>query len=375
MIACAAVIAAALGACLDIPAPPGGPPIADVDYSIVLGAGGGQYPVQITVEGTDLLAESQTCGDEGGFGVGDLPDFVVDGRGEVIGQLAEDYNGPAVHKVRLDWVHPACDAANPVNGHTTLTWFPDGHIIRFDTMFQNMGGDRLASECEVCPSGDALWHQSVYMAIADVADMQLATGSEITVEDPSPGTDIAGNSLCVTTMARKRISFNWNSDGDPRARTVSPSSTTFAYDILAASPTQDGISTGVIPTTHMMVGTDATACPDMLGRLEKFQESPGDLEINGTVDSTSFEDGIFGSAEEDRYVIDDPEAPITLHAQSEITGGFAVLLVFTNGAPATLTPMGLAQGEYFVQTVSNMERLVWLRAGMHAGDDLVLQPG
>src|SRR6185436_4607182 len=93
----------ALDACLDILPPPGPPaPPPTIDFSIELGTGGGQYPVQITVDGQDLLAESQACGDEGGFGLGVLPDFSVDGRGPLVGSRLDVLNGP-VHKVVLDW--------------------------------------------------------------------------------------------------------------------------------------------------------------------------------------------------------------------------------------------------------------------------------
>jgi hypothetical protein len=156
---------------------------------------------------------------------------------------------------------------------------------------------------------------------------------------------------------------------------LGPDATAFAFDILAPSPAQDGISTGVIPTSHLMVGTDATPCSDMLGRLDNFLETPGSLEINGVEDSTSFEDGIFGSAEEDRYVIPDAVTPITLHATSSITGGFAVLLVFPDGGPEALNAEQLSADDYEVMRVSNTDRIVWFRNGLAQGANIVLQPG
>src|SRR6185503_19602059 len=105
--------------------------------------------------------------------------------------------------------------------------------------------------------------------------------------------------------------FQWTTDGDGRARTVSGDATAFPYDVVVPAASQNGISFGNLPTTHMMVTTDATPCAELLTRLDKFEHAPGDLVINGLEDSTSYQDGIFGSEEEDRYVITD-SGPITL---------------------------------------------------------------
>lgn len=362
----------ALGACLDIPPQPDGPGgVGTVDYTIELGTGGGQYPAGLAVEGVSMLAESLACGDEGGWGVADLPAYQVDGRGALLGTVDEVLDG-AVHKVVLDWTRNTCDAEHIMNGHSLLTWFPDGHIVRFDHPYQDTAPTgELPTSCGTCGTA-AQWHVSAYLAIADVADKELGTGSPFMIEDLGLGTNIPNGVLCVTTSTHRRIAFRWPQGDDARARTVDGATESFSVDLLSPSDTQDMVSFGVSTATHMMVATEAdSTCADLVARLDAFQNAPGDLEVNGVVDSTSFQDGIFGSEEEDPYMIAD-NLPVRLHAQSAIAGGFAVLLHFTQGGPASLTVMGMNTDDYAVMTVNNTDRVVWFRNGLGADGDLFL---
>jgi hypothetical protein len=202
---------------------------------------------------------------------------------------------------------------------------------------------------------------------------ELGNGSPFAIEDGGLGTDITGASLCVTTSTHRRIAFRWPEGDVARARTIAGTTEAFAVDLVSPSDVQDMVSFGVTTATHMMVATEAdSTCADLLARLDAFQNAPGDLDINGVVDSTSFQDGIFGSEEEDPYIIPDDGLPIRLHANTAIAGGFAVLLQFPGGAPAGLTAAGVGGDDYSVITVTNTDRVVWFRNGLGAGQDLFL---
>lgn len=157
----------ALGACVDVPAfaPPGsivldGYTVSGEGFSLHFASGDAfHYPDSFVVGGRQLLGTTETadCASEDGFGMAMYPAPRVSG-GETAPSsddtaIDPTLRGPAIGKVRLTWHAPfTCTGAQTRNptGYSSFTIFPDGKIVRYDSLQETGATPVTAASCQ-CP--------------------------------------------------------------------------------------------------------------------------------------------------------------------------------------------------------------------------------
>lgn len=352
-------------------------------YQVLFSETGAKMPYQLVVGGSQLLGSGRDCNDERLAGVGVYPMRVINALGGagIGGTVAVTMPGPVVAKVTVDWsADYACTGSATMQDSTTYTFFPDGHIVRWDHLRQSSMVEHM--NCQPCPGGGiaaGFFVTSFTTLVAPVGNSDLS------------GTAIDGlvtygqqanmlSETCLTTLGQK-VAFGWRNTGS-RIRVVNTDTVrtlAFVHDILGG--TQVGPDFADEVTTHMIVATAANqvTCSDLRTRAAALAARPG-LTIQAQ-NLGPANDGIYGGTDdsgETGYMTQVGDVTLT-PSTSPIPSGFAVWIDFGAQANSNVTfshTGGTPSGDWVLQQrVSASEIIFYFRDALPFGQTITIHPG
>jgi hypothetical protein len=240
---------------------------------------GAKLPFQFVVGGAQLLQNGRTCNDERLAGLAIFPVQLVNGQPST-GVAGDDpvieMAGPVVAKISVNWsADYSCASSATLEDSTTYTFFPDGHIVRWDHLRQ--GTAITNTSCMACAGGGSGpgFRLTSFMTLGADSNADL-TGTPISGL-VSYGAEATGLSdTCITTLGQ-RVAFGWrNALGRIRVAesTANPNQRVLAF-------VQDIVDDTMIPatfadevTTHIVVASTG-ACSDLRTRARAHAARPG----------------------------------------------------------------------------------------------------
>lgn len=349
-------------------------------YEMVFADTGAKMPYQLGVGSSQLMANGQTCNDERGTGIGIFPSTLVNAeqRPGVTGTLTRVWTGPVVGRVRVDWeASYTCSGPGTVQDYSIFTFFPNGHITRFDRI--RMPVNVTTGSCTVCSGGAGSPSSTQFLtsyATLQAPDNAALTGGSIgsltAYGDQIPNVPAA----CLDTLGRS-VAFGFENTST-RVRVAgggTPRAFAFVQDIAV------GTTIGMIDdhfTTHMMVSA-VPACATLYQTMLDWRVRP-ELEIQG-VGMGPANDGIYGGENDSgATAIQTTVGVFTIRAVTgnTIPAGAAVWIDFgsQNTANIAVSSNRSPTGEWFrLQRVTASQIVFYFRDPIAQGDIITITPG
>jgi hypothetical protein len=320
------------------------------------------------------------CYDESGTGFAIFPTPRVSWDGDappVHNQLAAVMHGPAIVQVRIDWtteLTPMCTHDHAPGGTSTFTVFPDGHIVRHDTLV-DPGSDSISPIACACQSTNRPeFDVSSYWTFAPSfqALYGLSAGGEMQAVTVGPGTTANFATVCLDGTTYQVVS-TWAIPPDSSASGFPANM--FGGNALIGHRLQKpiGLQNLVVAwDIHGALFLDHRGCSMAVQRATDFAAA-APLIVNGAPAAMSPLDGIYGG---------DPGAGaapgIAAVGQTEITGqarpGFAVWLRFSGAADGVRATLAGATGSWYVpQRIDDSNWIVWFRDALATGQTISIE--
>lgn len=253
-----------------------------------------RYPMpnRLEVGGQNLVAAPEGCGFEDAVGVAVFPIFTI-GSQSLSGQpthlLDVEVTGPAFTQLRTHWTIAIPSACSPqptqAAGNTSWSFFPDGKVVRNDTVTP---GDMAAvtpgpSGCNCSGASGvasalvtsyATFESTLLSAVTRSGESEQQGLPPAGVIDSMAGACARGTSMGKVAMFWDRLDNQDPPTPPTRLRRVTNASTSheivaFVYDMHATSPgvaLEQDASFGI--RTHLMLNAGARPCTDLLANLE-----------------------------------------------------------------------------------------------------------
>ena len=354
-------------------------------YQMVFSDVSARMPYQLIVNGQQLLGVGENCNDERGMGLGLYPAGLINGEPQspavVDGVLTTPMTGPVIGRVAIDWsANYTCTGSATLQDSSTFTFFPDGHITRFDryTQTSSVGG----MGCGVCSGGGSsnTMYLTSYLTLVAPANSTLSNANAPVLDTYD---ESVGNlrSTCLHNPNNQNVAIGWR-DTATRIRVVDEQPRTFAFVQDIANGTTLGPLMGEV-TTHMIV-SGTRQCADLDTDALRFANRP-ELHVQALDVGPSL-DGIYGGENDSGGVaIQTQVGPIALSltsAAAPIPAGWAVWISFGSqqNGNVQVTHNGVPSapaGEWFrTQRVSNSQIIFWFRdALVDAQTVITITPG
>jgi hypothetical protein len=391
----AVATAVALAGCLSIPdyAPPDLVSYAaDGTGATVTGAGfalhfaGGNsfhFPDGLTIGSSpNLLGHdpASACYDESGTGFAIFPTPRVSWDGDappVNNKIAAVMQGPAIVQVRIDWTTqlPAvCSHDHAPGGTSVFTAFPDGHIVRHDTLV-DPGSDSISPAACACQSTNRPeFDVSSYWTFAPgfQALYGLSAGGEMQAVTVHPG-DTANFATVCLDGTTYQVASTWAIPSDSTASGFPANM--FGGNALIGHRLQKPIglqNLDVAWDIHGALFLGDRGCTPAVQRATDYA-SAAPLIVNGAPAAMSQLDGIYGG---------DPGAGaapgIAIDGRAEVAGqaraGFAVWLSFASSPDAVRATLAGATGSWYVpQRIDDSNWIVWFRDALATGQTIAIE--
>lgn len=255
-----------------------------------------RYPMpdRLVVGGQNLVASPEGCGFEDAVGVAVFPIFTI-GAQSLIGNpthaLDVEVSGPAYTLLRTHWTiqlpTPCSPLPTQAAGNTAWAFFPDGKVVRNDTI---VPGDMAAvtagpAGCNCSGATGIDYSLITSYATFETSSLSAVTRSGDPEQQSVPAAGVINSAVgaCARGTSMGKVAMYWDrlDNQDPATpptrlrRAVNGTSGhdifAFVYDIFttasdAAIP-QDA-SYGI--RTHMMLNNGVLPCTDLLANIEAF---------------------------------------------------------------------------------------------------------
>lgn len=340
-------------------------------------------PERITLNDVNFLATREVCTIEDQAGIAMYPSFQISpGTGvsaTPVRSLVRRVTGPAYSEFRVRWQRDLmCSVATTAEGETSFSMFPDGRIVRTDTVVpSNSSTPVTAANCVCMGGGTDFLITSFYAFERDV----LAAFARINQGfQPFPTNQITGESGgCVTLEAGGAVALFWDlftgeSPTMPPTRIRSATNLAaepdhrvfaFVYD-LHTGPIQEGLSVGV--RTTMMLDADASTCTTVSNRaVAKAVQPPITVAAVGGANSLVTANG-FGLYDDVTPHLE----PVTISVgpAGSVPAGFAV----TMSLPGTAISTNRPADDVIWQRESDGRFYIWFREGLSGTDTITITP-
>ncbi|HWU89517.1 MAG TPA: hypothetical protein VN253_19785 [Kofleriaceae bacterium] len=345
---------------------------------------GFHFPDKLLIDDADVMGhdQAQTCFNEDEVGFRIVPTARITATGAapaVKNLLVPALRGPAVTQVKLDWATQFnCDATRAPGGTSTYTMFPDGRIVRFDTIADAVSNEIVPSKC-ACEtpsrSEDLLFTISTHWTLARTSFETLSFDSN-TNRLPDDGQEVAAN-FDATCIARDsyQVAVAWPASmaspmGLRTATRGRASLIEFRRDLDLGASQLKAFSYD----NSSAIFIERAGCDAAFKRANEHAR-PSALTINGTSMKPSIRDGIYGGDAGDGLPpgIDLPDKRAEL--SGTVNSSFAVWLRFpgsTDAIHATLA--GKTGAWYMPQQVDDRTWIVWFRDPIGAGQTVTVEP-
>ena len=333
------------------------------------------FPDTLKIDGTDVLGHDATSAcfgqNELGFLIAPTSRISADGGANVVtNRLEPVLRGPAVVQVKLTWATQlTCSAERKPSGTATFTVFPDGRIVRFDTMADPSSASIAASTCS-CGAMDQQFNVITFWTFAGAGFRTLYAPDNKVL--PLPTANLVANyeTSCIADMAHQ-VALAWRVSKDTELSS-SPA-------LLRFGRTLSDVGTSVLDSysyeNHSAIFIERlhgdTGCAAASVRAEEFVTPPHLFANDSEVRLGS--DGIYGGTDGGLL----PGLPVSgrVALTGPVKSSFAVWLRFPNAVDALDVTLEGATGSWYLpQRVDDTSWIVWVRAGLAPGQTIAIEP-
>lgn len=364
----------------------GGGTASGTGFALRFSDGGLHFPDGLLIDGLDVMGRdsSQTCFDEDEIGFRIVPTARISATGgapPVKNLLVPVLRGPGVVQVKLDWATQfKCNGSRAPGGISTYTMFPDGRIVRFDTIGDAIATEIVPSGCECEPpirSEDQLFTISTHWTLAR-SKFETFSFDNNTEPVPAEGEEKAANhaTSCIANDTYQ-VAFAWPLSmamqmplqTAVRGRT---SLIEFRRDLVRGAPRLEAFS----HDNSSAIFIERGGCAAAFKRANEHAD-PSSLAINGASMKPSIRDGIYGGDPGAGGLpgIDVPSGTATL--VGPVDSSFAVWLRFPGSVDAIRATLGGRPKEgpwYLPQRVDDRTWIVWFKDAITATQTIVVEP-
>lgn len=254
-----------------------------------------RYPFvdRLIVSGQDLVATPEGCAYEDQIGVAAFPVYTIGGQSVTAGNVTHAFDvldvGAAYTRIQTHWtvpIDPDCGASQTSgSGNTTWAFYPDGKIVRNDTITPTVNSTITPGPSCNC-SGAIGAGSFIVTSYATFEASRLAavtrTGEAEATSVPPTSGGVGG--ACARGTSGGKVAVYWdrldNNDPTPPPTRIrhetnpgnSHEIVAFVYDMVSqadnAMSMSPGVSYGI--RTHMLVHSGTQPCTALLGEVESF---------------------------------------------------------------------------------------------------------
>jgi hypothetical protein len=338
---------------------------------------GFHFPDALTIDGVDVMGHDTTSAcfdqDEVGFQISPTPRISAHGSAPpVTNRLVPVLRGPAVVQLKLDWATQfACNLNRTPGGTATFTVFPDGRIVRYDTIVDPITTSISPTPCS-CGAEGLQFNVVTFWTFAGASFHALYAPNETML--PLPMDTLVSNyeTSCVADPAHQ-VALAWRKSKDTE---ISSSGALIRFghtlsDVgvpMLAAFTFDNSS--AIFIEHAAEAAGCTAAT--IRAAEHVRPSP--LSIGGVPTMPSERDGIYGGD-----VGSDGTPGIVLTTDrveliGPVKSSFAVRLRFPHAVDALRATLESASGPWYLpQRVDDRSWIIWFRDPISAGQTITVE--
>ena len=346
---------------------------------------GFHFPDALMVDGSDVLGHDpgQACNQEDELGILFSPSPRISATGgapRVTSLLRSELPGPAVVQMKLDWAtRLGCNGERNPGGTSTFTVFPDGRIVRHDTISDPSSSDISASQCSCPGAGSRVGSGFVIstfwtLARAAFSKFKHSGQPDDSLELPAPGSELGTSPgwSCMHDSARQ-VTLAWSDNSAVRIR---------GYDQLIGlgfefTNSINGSMPGAFSLEYgsaLFIGRSA-GCEDAEARTLEYFE-PSTLTVNGAAVKPSARDGIYGGDPGDGGL---PGVELREGDHFELTGPvkypYAVWLRFPRAVDALRAVRNGATGVWYVpQQVDERSWIIFFKDPLQSGQTIKVEP-
>lgn len=346
---------------------------------------GFHFPDALLIDGTDVMGHEPAPGcfaeDEAGIAFSPTPRISAHGGATpVMNQLVPVLRGPAVVQVKLDWTTGfKCNPARTPGGSSIFTVFPDGRIVRYDTVVDPISSPVLVPDSCAC---DPMADPSVNEQFTITAFWTFAQQRFVQIYAPGPRM-FPGPMEVITNMSTScldgggyQVAFAWR-EMDHMTILSGDAAIGFGRDLKLDAPMLAELS--LKNRSALFIGR--TGCDAGVARAVEYaapsctmDPQVACLSINGAGTTPAALDGIYGG--------DDGASPPGIEVEmgrTELKGvlgsSFAVWLRFPSSVSALRATLEGAKGAWYLpQRVDDRSWIVWFRDPMFGGQTITVEP-
>jgi hypothetical protein len=359
--------------------------VAGPGFALHFADGAGfHFPDALMIDDVDVMGHDPAPGcsgqNEAGLLVSPSSRISADGDAPpVTNRLVPVLRGPAVVKVKLEWATRLdCMVDRTPGGTATFTVFPDGHIVRYDTILDPIKTAISPSECACGMQGNVQFNVVAYWTFAGASFSKIYVPDDAEKVKDLPTPDLIANHeiSCLGGPARQ-VAFAWPVATDSE---ISSSSAVVRFgrtlSAVGASMLDDFAFDNRSAIFIEHASDDAAGCMAARTRAEEYIKPPH-LLINNEIEVSPALDGIYGGGEDGGYV--QPGVPVS--GRVELTGAvkspFAVWLRFPSAVDALRVTRDGATVKgpwYLPQRVDDQSWIVWFVDGIAATQKITIDP-
>ncbi|MBL0217855.1 MAG: hypothetical protein IPQ07_28750 [Myxococcales bacterium] len=338
------------------------------------GASTFHFPDHLLIDGTEHLGSDQTanCYAENQAGMALFPAHTIRSGGMAVVNTSiflSPLEGPAVVKVTVNWrtdlvgtdTGGAALTRHPL-GSSMFTVFPDGRIVRSDSMSDNGAGSTtpIATSSIDCQGlGTTSYFPTSFFTLADLPGGETLLGENGQPAAIPAGTDLSGNQAVCLDYGTQGVAFGWANALVSRVRQPTPNLYAFVLDFIQSHNVASIGSFNYTGRTEMFLGHGLGSCVQsgLLGRARLVGTAAPALQFNSDFINPG-EEGIYGSEAAPVNVA----STVTLHGA--VTTTFAVWIRFADPMSDITVTKADTAGPFFVkQRVIGKPRewVVWFR--------------
>jgi hypothetical protein len=254
-----------------------------------------RYPMpdRLVVAGQNLVATPEGCGYEDQIGVSAFPVYWIGTQSVTTGGITHgldiDRVGPAYTLLRTQWTMPIDpDCGMPATmgaGNTAWAFFPDGKVVRNDTITPTVSAAITPSPMCNCSgaTGSPNFLITSYTTF-EAASLAAVTRAGDLEQQMVPSTSVAARGACARGTDGGKVALYWDVPGPAEPPTpptrlrhdTNPGSShrifAFVYDMVTNNDNittmPAGMNYGI--RTHMLLHSGGQPCTALLDAIESF---------------------------------------------------------------------------------------------------------
>lgn len=341
------------------------------------GGDGFHFPDSLMIDGVDVMGHEMTteCDAHDAVGILISPTKRISASSDaerVMNQLVPVLRGPAVVQVKLAWATSfMCNLMRTPGGTSTFTVFPDGRIVRYDTIVDPSKMPISPGPCSCEPQGK-LFEISPFWTFTRGSN-SLYASEDGPFDLPMPGEEVHSNyfSACLDGGGgASKVLLAWNNLLSTRIR---GGNALIGFDrLLKQDSTLEDINEE--SSSAIFVGHDGCTAKPTVARTKEYLD-PSLLSIDGALGiKPSIHNGIYGGDDGG-----DGKPGIKLAAdktelKGPVTSSFAVWLRFPHSVDALRAKAeGMTGPWYLPQRVDDDSWIIWFREAIAVNQPITVE--